>query len=245
MSFTNKQILVTGGGKGIGESLTLKLLTSGAKVITIIKSKIDNKKFKKFKNIKIYNGDVNNHLLIKKIFSDADKKKIVITGLVNNAGVRFRKDFITISKKDLTKVMNTNFLSIFFIMQEFSKHILKNKKKGAIVNIGSIVGQYGFEQLAAYAASKGALTSLTQSFSTEMSKKGIRANVISPGFTKSSFYKNFKKNKKNLYKWTLNKTALGRWGETNEISNLILFLLSEKSSYITGENIKIDGGWRI
>jgi len=100
-------------------------------------------------------------------------------------------------------------------------------------------------ELSAYAASKGALTSLTQSFSTEMSKKGIRANVISPGFTKSSFYKDFKKNKKNLYKWTIIKTALGRWGETNEISNLILFLLSEKSSYITGENIKIDGGWRI
>ena len=56
-------------------------------------------------------------------------KKIVITGLVNNAGVRFRKDFITISKKDLKKVMDTNFLSIFFIMQEFSKHILKNKKR--------------------------------------------------------------------------------------------------------------------
>ncbi len=243
MFFTNKHILVTGGGKGIGKSTVLKLLSENANVITIIKSRSDNAKFKKFKNLRIYNGDVNNFSLIKKIFKDANKRKICITGLVNNAGIRFRKNFINIKKKDLEKVIDTNFMSIFLLMQQFSINLIKNKKKGAIVNIGSIVGQYGFNELSVYAASKGALTSFTQSFSNEMSKMGIRANTISPGFTKSSFYSKFKKNKRNLYNWTLNKISMKRWGETDEISNLILFLLSDSSSYITGENIKIDGGW--
>ena len=75
-----------------------------------------------------------------------------------------------------------------------------------------------------------------------MAKNKIRANIISPGFTKTSYFKNFKRKKK-LYNWTINKIPMRRWGNPDEISNLIIFLLSENSEYITGENIKIDGGW--
>ena len=75
-----------------------------------------------------------------------------------------------------------------------------------------------------------------------MANKNIRANTVNPGFTKSSFYKKFKQ-KKSLYKWTLSRIPQSRWGEPNEIANLICFLISENSSYITGESINIDGGW--
>ena len=128
-------------------------------------------------------------------------------------------------------------------MQVFSDFLIKNKIKGSIVNLASIVGQIGFEELSAYASTKGALISLTKSFATEMSKHGIRANTISPGFTKTSFYKNFKKNKKQLYSWTLSRIPMKRWGEPTEISDLIAFILSEKSSYLNAENINVDGGW--
>ena len=74
-------------------------------------------------------------------------------------------------------------------------------------------------------------------------KKKIRANSISPGFTKTSFFKSFKKDKKKLYRWTLSRIPQNRWGEPYEISKLIYFLISENSNYITGENINIDGGW--
>ena len=87
-----------------------------------------------------------------------------------------------------------------------------------------------------------ALTGLTKSFAIEMAKRKIRANIISPGFTKTSYYNEFKK-KKSLYKWTLSKIPMNRWAESFEISNLIIFLLSNKSEFITGENINIDGGW--
>ena len=78
---------------------------------------------------------------------------------------------------------------------------------------------------------------------TKMAKKKIRANSVSPGFTKTSFFKSFKKDKKKLYSWTLSRIPQNRWGESKEISELIYFLISENSNYINGENIKIDGGW--
>ena len=86
------------------------------------------------------------------------------------------------------------------------------------------------------------MNSLTQSYATEMASKNIRANLVSPGFTKTSYFKNFKKKKK-LYDWTLTRIPMNRWGESVEVSNLIVFLASDKSSYINGENINIDGGW--
>ena len=104
------------------------------------------------------------------------------------------------------------------------------------------VGKIGFNELSVYASSKGAIDSLTKSLATEMSENNIRVNSISPGFTKSSFYLKFKKKKK-LFNWTLNRTPMKRWAETSEISSVISFLISEKSSYINGENINVDGGW--
>lgn len=242
MLFKNKAILVTGGGKGIGKSTIERLLNEGAYVYAIIKSKKDNKNFKNNRNLKIYNGKVENEKLIKKIFKDSKENKKIITGLVNNAGIRLRKDFIKTSKKDLSNIFNVNFFSIFRIMQLFSEYLNLSKNKGSIVNVASIVGQAGFKQLTAYASTKGALISLTKSFATEMAPYGIRANIVSPGFTKTSYYKKFKRNKK-LYHWTLSRIPLKRWGDSGEIADLIIFLLSNKSNYITGENVNIDGGW--
>jgi NAD(P)-dependent dehydrogenase (short-subunit alcohol dehydrogenase family) len=242
MLFKNKAILVTGGGKGIGKSTIERLLNEGAYVYAIIKSKKDNKNYKNNRNLKIYNGKVENEKLIKKIFKDSKENKKIITGLVNNAGIRLRKDFIKTSKKDLSNIFNVNFFSIFRIMQLFSEYLNLSKNKGSIVNVASIVGQAGFKQLTAYASTKGALISLTKSFATEMAPYGIRANIVSPGFTKTSYYKKFKRNKK-LYQWTLSRIPLKRWGDSGEIADLITFLLSNKSNYITGENVNIDGGW--
>jgi NAD(P)-dependent dehydrogenase (short-subunit alcohol dehydrogenase family) len=235
-------ILVTGAGKGIGFSTTNLLIKKGYYVFALIRDKKDNKKFKFKKNLKIINGDVNNHNLIKKIFKQSNSDKKIITGLVNNAGIRQRKSFLDISSKDLTGIFSTNFFSIFFIMQEFSKNLIKKKLNGSIVNISSIVGQNGFSELSSYGSTKGALSSLTKCFAVEMAKKKIRANSVSPGFTETSYFKNFKK-KKDLYKWTLSKIPMNRWGKSEEISKVILFLLSDQSSYITGENINVDGGW--
>mgnify|MGYP006094973113 FL=1 len=243
MKNLSKNVLVTGAGKGIGETTVKLLLSRGHFVYALIKDKKDNIKFKNFSNISIINGNVNNDKLIEKIFTTSNRNNRIITGLVNNAGIRQRKKFLDIKKKDLNDVFQTNYLSIFRNMQIFSKNLIKKKLPGSIVNISSIVGQIGFEELASYGSTKGALNSLTKCFAVEMAKKKIRANCVSPGFIKTSYFKSFKKNQKKLYSWTLSRIPQNRWGEPNEISELICFLISENSNYITGENINIDGGW--
>lgn len=243
MNNVSKTILITGAGKGIGEKTVYLFLSKGYFVYALIKNKKDNIKFKKYRNIKIINGNVNNYKLIEKIFTSSNKDNKIITGLINNAGIRQRKKFLDIRDSDLNDVFKTNFFSIFKIMQLFSKNLIKKKLSGSVVNISSIVGQQGFDELSSYGSSKGALISLTKCFAVEMAKKKIRANSISPGFTKTSFFKLFKKDKKKLYQWTLSRIPQNRWGESHEISELIYFLISENSNYITGENINIDGGW--
>jgi len=242
MLLKNRYILVTGCGKGIGKDTVLSLQKEGAYVIAIIKSKKDNMHFKGIRNVKIYNGDINNKKLIVKIYRDAKKKKIIIDGLVNNAGIRFRKNFLEISKKELSSVFNTNFFSVFFLIKIFCNNLIKNKKNGSVVNISSIVGQKGFSQLSAYASTKAALLGLTKSCAVEFAKNNIRFNSISPGFIRTSYYDKFRK-KKNLYKWTLSRIPQRKWGDVHDISNMVSFLLSDNASYITGENINIDGGW--
>ena len=108
--------------------------------------------------------------------------------------------------------------------------------------ITSIVGNRGFASLSNYASSKGALEAFSKSIAIEYAKKNVRINCVAPGFIKTSYFKTFKK-KKNLYKWTKSKIPMGRWGNPSEVTPLIEFLISQKSSYITGTTIFIDGGW--
>tara|TARA_X000000950_G_scaffold8188_1_gene9001 strand:- start:12823 stop:13566 length:744 start_codon:yes stop_codon:yes gene_type:complete len=238
-----KNIFITGVGKGIGEDLVYALIKKGYFVFGITRSQKDIKKFKNLKNCKILKGDVRNLSKIDKVFKDSIILKRPITGLVNNAGIRQRKEFNKISKTDLKEVFDVNFFSIFEIMKNYFNYCKKYKLNSSIVNIGSIVGTRGFEGLCGYASSKGALKSLTQSFAVEAAPYNIRANVINPGFIKTSYFKKFKSKKQKLYSWTISRIPQKKWGDPKDVSGLIAYLLSDESNYITGETINIDGGW--
>lgn len=242
--FENQKILITGIGKGLGREIFLEAVKAGAYVIGVTRNKNDVKNFSKLNGkIKFFFGDVTKKNTINSIFNYLKKNKIKLTGLVNNSGIRQRKKFKKITKKDLNNIMENNFISPFIITQKFYENCNK-KKECSIVNIGSIVGEKGFTELSGYGSSKSAINGLTKCLMSEFSEnhKNIRINCINPGFTKTSFYKKFRKNKK-LYNWTLNKTPLKRWANSQEISKLVFFLLSEDSSYINGQCINIDGGW--
>ncbi len=242
----NKNILISGVGKGLGRDMMYRCVDNGAFVFGFTKSKKDIKsiKFNYSKNIKIFIGDATNEKFIKKLFKYFSEKKIVLDGLINNAGRRQRKSFIDFKSKDIKEIMNVNFISPFLLTQKFVNQ-LKKEKKGSIINIGSIVGEFPFSDLVGYASSKSAISGFTKSLSLELSSKGYktRVNCINPGFTKTSYFKKFRKNKR-LYSWTIKKIAAKRWGDPEEISRLAIFLLSNRSSYINGQTINIDGGWK-
>ena len=239
----NSAVIVTGAGKGIGKDLVDRIIENGFFVYGIIKSKSDLKKFKNNSKCQIILGDIKNDNILKKVLQISIKQKRKVFGLVNNAGERQRIDFNKIKKKEIKQIFDVNFFSNFYNMQTFSKYLIQKKIQGSIVNIGSIVGPRGFSQLCGYASSKSALEGLTKSFATEMAKFNIRANIIHPGFVKTSYYKKFRKNKKKIYNWTLSRIPQKKWGEPEDVSNLACFLLSKKSRYITGSSFNVDGGW--
>jgi NAD(P)-dependent dehydrogenase (short-subunit alcohol dehydrogenase family) len=240
MLLKNQNIFVTGVGKGIGFDLVNEIVKEGGFVYGITRSKDDIKKISN-KMSKIYCGDVTNVNLIKKIFNQSIKDKKIITGVVNNAAQRQRLKFEDIDLNKIKKLFDVNFFSIFQIMKIYYNYIKNKKTHSSIVNIGSIVGGLGFKDLSGYASTKTALIGLTKSFAVEMSKQKIRANLINPGFVKTSYFNKFKKKK--IYDWTLKRIPMNRWGNSNEISTVICFLLSNRSSYINGQVINVDGGW--
>lgn len=240
MLLKNQNIFVTGVGKGIGFDLVNEILKEGGFVYGITRSKDDIKKISS-RMSKIYCGDVTNVNLIKKIFNQSIKDKKIITGVVNNAAQRQRLRFEDIDLSKIKRLFDVNFFSIFQIMKIYYKYIKNKKTHSSIVNIGSIVGSLGFKDLSGYASTKTALIGLTKSFAVEMSKEKIRANLVNPGFVKTSYFNKFKKKK--IYDWTLQRIPMNRWGSSNEISTVICFLLSNRSSYINGQVINVDGGW--
>ena len=243
LKLDNKVILITGAGKGIGKEILNKLLKEKNIIYAVTRSVKDFKKIKKRKNLFLLHGDITKKEIIYKIFDLAKKNKHIINCLVNNAGIRQRKNFNLLTESDLKLIFENNFFSIFNATKEFVKQFKFKKNFGSIVNISSIVGELGFKELSGYAATKSATNGFTKSLSDELPRKKIRVNSIAPGFIKSSYYNNFKKNKKILYKWTLSRIPLGKWGENTDVADLTLFLLSENSKYINGQIIKVDGGW--
>ena len=241
----NKKILISGVGKGIGKAMLFHCLKQGAFVVGFTKSQkdINDIKKKNLTNLILLKGDVSDQKFINYLFKYLRKRNIKLNGLINNAGIRQRKSFLKISEKDLYEILKINFFSVFRISQKFINQIDK-KINSSIVNIGSIVGPNGFSELTGYASTKSALNGLTKSLSTELKSKNykVRVNCINPGFTKSSYFKNFKKKRK-LYSWTLKNIPVKRWGEPEEISELASFLLSDNSYNISGQCINIDGGW--
>ena len=234
--------LLTGASKGIGKAILDLLIKKNSKVIVLVRNSKTLSSYRNYKNLKIFQGDVRDKKVLKKIFLFAKNKKINIKYLINNAGERQRKKFLNITNKDIKLIFDVNFFSVFNLTQMFVKYLQKKNYNSSVVNISSIVGSLGFNELSGYGSTKSAVDGLTRCLAAEFSGK-IRFNSIRPGFTKTSFYPKFKKNKKILYKWTLSRTPMKRWAKPEEIAELVFFLCSDKSSYINGETINIDGGW--
>lgn len=240
----DKVCVITGAGKGFGRDLAMTFLAQGARLALITRSEDDANSLKgcipKDRGL-IVCGDVSNHQLVFDFIEQAKSRFGRIDVLVNNAGMRFRRPFLETSAEEFNLVMNNNFLSMVYLCQAVLPHMTK-QASGKIINISSIAGTLGFPNLSAYVSSKAAIIGLTKSLAVEFAEKNIQVNAIAPGFAKTSYFENFKKNE-TLYNYTVDRTPMKRWGESAEIANVCLFLASNLSDYVTGDVINVDGGW--
>ena len=247
MRLKNKVCIITGAGKGIGRETAKKFYQAGASLALITRTGDDLTSLKselKYNDNRVLavQGDVADEKTICVFIQNTLKKFGKIDVLVNNAGMRFRKPFLDISAEEWNKVMTTNLTSVFLFCREVGNQMVK-QKSGSIINMASIVGTHGLPELSAYGASKGGMITFTKCLALEFAKFNIRVNSIAPGFCETSYTESFKKNKKELYDFTIERTPLKRWGESKEVAAACLFLASDESSYITGENLNVDGGW--
>ena len=244
-SIEGKVIIITGSGRGIGYQLAVEL----AKYSAIIYS-LDKKFTKKIPknlsaNIIEIKCDITDYKKIKQVFKKIFVKEKRIDVLINNAGVSFasQKKNQAYSEKDWIQTIIVNLTGSFYCSQEAIKYMLK-QRNGSIINITSINAELGFPRNPAYNASKGGLKMLGKAFAKDWSKFGIRVNNIGPGYIKTEMTSKRFVNKKTRLE-RQNQTLVGRWGEPGDLIGPCIFLASDASRYMTGQDLYIDGGWII
>ena len=239
-----KNILITGGSRGIGKSIVEVLFNSGANVgFTFSSSQSAANEIAKNLNSSsqkciAYKSDASKldqcDKLVESFLNDFE----TIDVLINNAGITKDNLLMRMGEDDFDKVIEVNLKSVFNVTKACQRVFLENRK-GSIINMSSVVGVKGNAGQSNYAASKAGIIGFSKSIAQELGSRSIRCNVIAPGFIKTEMTDNLSDSI--IESWTEN-IPLKRPGESNDVANLCLFLASDLSSYITGQVINVDGG---
>ena len=237
----DKIILITGANRGIGHNILKKIATCGYTVIGTSRSKAGADMISDA--IKDHNGkgvvmDVTNQDSINTSVNQIKEDYGVIYGLVNNAGITNDNLLMRMSDEQWNSVIETNLTSLYRVTKSVVKDMMK-ARTGRIVNIGSIVGLMGNAGQSNYSATKSGLLGFTKSLARELSSRNINVNAVSPGFIDTDMTKALSDDQ--IESLTKN-IPLGRIASPDEVSSVVAFLLSDDSSYITGENINVNGG---
>jgi 3-oxoacyl-[acyl-carrier protein] reductase len=239
--------LITGSNRGIGKS-TLELFASHGSDI-IAHGRIETKEFssflinteKKFKiNVLPIFFDLSDVESIKMGLKSLINQKLKIDVLVNNAGIAHGSFFNMTSSQKLLEVFHVNFFSQILISQLVSKIMIK-EKKGSIINIASITGLEPLPGYLAYGSSKAALIHATKILSSELARFNIRVNAIAPGLTNTDMAQQMESK---AFENMVSRTSGNRLASPEEISNAILFFATDMSSFITGQVLRVDGGYK-
>jgi len=237
-SVKDKVIIVTGASKGIGKTVAEALVESGA-IVYGIGTSFENKSEGNFNQMKC---DITNHEGFKKICDSIFNFDGRIDGMVNNAGVTYTGNENEPYPEYLwDKTMEINLKSVFKNTQYVCELMYKNGT-GSVVNLTSLNASFGFPNNPAYQASKGGLRMLTKSFARDWGRKGLRFNNIVPGLMVTRLTQASHDNPVTHTQRRQNM-MLGRWGQPEDIVGPCIFLLSNASSYMTGQDIYVDGGW--
>jgi 3-oxoacyl-[acyl-carrier protein] reductase len=240
----NKVALVTGGSRGIGREIALGLSRKGVNVAITYNSnqakaeEVVEEIKKNGVNAIAIKGNSSIEEDVNHIVKTVEEKLGTIDILVNNAGITKDNLLIRMKSEDWDDVLNVNLKGVFLCTKAVVRGMMK-KKYGKIINIASVVGINGNAGQANYSASKAGVIGFTKTMAKELASRGIRVNAIAPGFIQTDMTDVLKDEVKEEL---VRNIPLGSLGSPKDISNLVNFLASEESDYITGEVIRVDGG---
>ncbi len=245
MLLKDKVAIVTGGTRGIGRAIVLDLIRNGAKVLfTYLKS--DESAGIVLDEIKGLKGEAGAVKADARLYEDAKKTVEEAIGkfgkldiLINNAGITKDKALMMMEPSDWSEVINTN-LTGYFNMARACIVTMMKQKSGTILNISSVAGVVGMPRQVNYSSAKAGELGLTKSLAKEVASYGIRVNAVAPGFIDTDMTKELKQKDE-----FLKMIPFGRFGKPEEVARVVTFLASEKSGYITGQVLKVDGGLTI
>ncbi len=239
MRLKDKVALITGGARGLGQAMAELFVSEGAKVVALDMGEMTYSN----DNVEFIKLDVTDSEKAKEVFEQITAKYGRIDILVNNAGIT--RDSMTrkMTDEQWDLVVDVNLKGVFNLTRHVGPY-MEAQGGGSIINISSVVGTYGNIGQANYAATKGAVVSLAKTWAKEFARKGVpvRVNAISPGYTMTDILKTVPQD---LLDKFAAMTMLGRLGEPSEIASVALFLASDEASYVTGQNIAVDGGMRL
>ncbi len=235
-----KTAVVTGGSRGIGKAVSLKLASYGANIAVIYAGNEEaaNEIVKKIKNeykveAKAYRLDVSDFNACKETVAEIKNDFGSVHILINNAGITRDCLLAMMKENDYDAVLDTNLKGAFNMIRHLSGMFIKNRE-GCIINISSVAGILGNPGQCNYSASKAGLIGLTKSVARELAPKGIRCNAIAPGFIATAMTENQIENP------LLERIPLNRMGNTDDVAEAVEYLVF--ASYVTGEVLKVDGG---
>jgi 3-oxoacyl-[acyl-carrier protein] reductase len=234
-SLDGKRALVTGGSRGIGAAVARELARAGATVVVGYRSGAEQAESIAAEiGGKAVQADVANAEDAKRIVDEAGDLDV----LVNNAGITRDGVLARMTDDDWRSVLETNLSSVFYTCRAVSRGMMK-RRSGSIVNLSSIVGLHGNWGQANYAASKGGIVAFTKSLAQELGSRGVRANVVAPGYVKTRLTDAIPEE---AQQQMLGLTPLGRFGEPEDVARAVRFLCSDDAAFITGEVLVVGGG---
>jgi len=237
----NKKVLVTGAAGGLGAALISNLLIEGVRVAALVRDEMSATSLTAHDNLEIIIADLNNSADLAKAVTDNINTTGPVYGLVNNAAIYPKAKITALKRDDLATVLEVNAIAAASLVR-LCVPSMREVGKGRVLNITSNTFDMGMQELSAYVGSKGALIGMSRVWARELGPWNITVNCISPGAFQTDAEK-IHTDPESYDAFVLSQQALKRRGKPQEFANLVQFLLSNKAAFITGQTIRIDGGW--